>query len=260
MKLKDKVTIITGGGKGMGIEFVRAFAREGALLTVCGRTVSPLEEIVEEVKGTGVNAIPLAMDVTDESDVESVVAKVIEEFGRVDVLVNTAGSIGPIETIGTEVPVDEFEAVWRTNTLGTFITNKAVLKRMIPQESGCIVNIAGTSGLRGYAKRVGYSSSKWGVIGVTKTLAIDMGPYNIRVNAIAPGATRGERIDTICREKARVRGLTFEEVEKEYCKDMPIGRLLEASEMAALGIFLASDDSSPITGQVIAADGGWSAK
>jgi 3-oxoacyl-[acyl-carrier protein] reductase len=260
MKLKNRVAIITGGGKGMGIDFVRAFAKEGAKIAVCGRTISTLEKVVDEVKGMGTEAIAASMDVTDETSVESTVEKVLNEFDRVDILVNTAGTIGPIETIATEVPVAAFEKIWRINTLGTFITNKAVLKKMIPQKTGVIVNIAGTSGLRGYKMRVGYSSSKWGVVGITKTLALEMGQYNIRVNAIAPGATRGERIDTICREKAKTRGWTFEEVEKEYCEDMPIGRLIEPSEQASVGVFLASDDSSAITGQVIAVDGGWTAK
>ena len=260
MKLKGKVAIITGGGKGMGVEFVRAFAREGARLAVCGRTRSALEKIVDEVRKMDLEALPIVMDVTDETSVESAVSKVIEKFGRVDILVNTAGATGPIETIATEVSPKDFEEIWRINTLGTFITNKAVLKRMISQNSGVIVNIAGTSGLRGYKMRVGYSSSKWGVVGITKTLALEMGQYNIRVNAIAPGATRGERIDTICREKAKVRGWSFGEAEKEYCEDMPIGRLIEPSEQASVGVFLASDDSSAITGQVIAADGGWTAR
>ena len=257
MKLKDKIAIITGGGRGMGKEFVRAFAREGAHVVVGGRTMSNLEEMAEEVKKAGPKALALQMDVTNEKSVESVVKRTVDAFGRIDILANTAGTIGPIETIGTEVSAEDFENVWRINTLGTFLTNKAVLKVMIPQREGRIVNIAGTSGLRGYPMRVAYSSSKWGVIGITKTLALDVGRYNIRVNAICPGATLGDRMSTIVHEKARVRGVSVEEVEQEYAQDMALKRWLKPTEMAAAAVFLASDDSSAITGQAYAVDGGW---
>ena len=257
MKLKDKIAIITGGGRGMGKEFVRAFAREGAHVVVGGRTMSNLEEMAEEVKKAGPKALALQMDVTNEKSVESVVKRTVDAFGRIDILANTAGTIGPIETIGTEVSAEDFENVWRINTLGTFLTNKAVLKVMIPQREGRIVNIAGTSGLRGYPMRVAYSSSKWGVIGITKTLALDVGRYNIRVNAICPGATLGDRMSTIVHEKARVRGVSVEEVEQEYAQDMAMKRWLKPTEMAAAAVFLASDDSSAITGQAYAVDGGW---
>jgi len=257
MRLKDKMAIVTGGGKGMGKEFVRAFAREGAHVAVCGRTMSNLEEVASEVKEMGRKALALPMDVTKEGSVESGVKRTVDEFGRIDILVNTAGMIGPVETIGAEVSAEDFESVWRTNTLGTFLTNKAVLKVMIPQKEGRIINIAGTSGLRGYPMRVAYSSSKWGVIGITKTLALDVGRYNIRVNAICPGATLGERMSTIVREKSRVRGVSVEQIEGEYAEDMALKRWLKPTELAAAGVFLASDDSSAITGQAIAVDGGW---
>ena len=257
MKLKGKVAIVTGGAKGMGKEFSLAFAREGADVVVCARNISELEKVTSEIKGMGQKSIALLMDVTSESSVEGAVRRAVGEFGRIDILANTAGVIGPIETMGTNVSVADFESVWRTNTLGTFITNRAVLKVMIPQKEGRIVNIAGTSGLRGYRMRVAYSSSKWAVIGITKTLALEVGRYNIRVNAICPGATMGDRMSTIVHEKARVRGVPVEEVEKEYAEDMALKRWLKPTEQAAAAIFLASDDSSAITGQAIAADGGW---
>jgi NAD(P)-dependent dehydrogenase (short-subunit alcohol dehydrogenase family) len=197
------------------------------------------------------------MDVTDERSVEAAVKQAVNKFGRIDILANTAGTIGPIETMGINVSAEYFESVWKTNTLGTFLTNKAVLKVMIPQRSGVIVNIAGTSGLRGYRMRVAYSSSKWGVIGITKTLSLEVGQYNIRINAICPGATLGERMSTIVREKARVRGVSVKEVENEYAQDMALKRWLKPTELAAAAVFLASDDSSAMTGQAVAVDGGW---
>jgi NAD(P)-dependent dehydrogenase (short-subunit alcohol dehydrogenase family) len=257
MKLKDKIAIITGGAKGMGKEFSRAFAGEGAHVIVCARTLSVLEEIASEIKGMGRQSLAVAMDVTDERSVEAAVKQAVNKFGRIDILANTAGTIGPIETMGINVSAEDFESVWKTNTLGTFLTNKAVLKVMIPQRSGVIVNIAGTSGLRGYRMRVAYSSSKWGVIGITKTLSLEVGQYNIRINAICPGATLGERMSTIVREKARVRGVSVKEVENEYAQDMALKRWLKPTELAAAAVFLASDDSSAMTGQAVAVDGGW---
>jgi 3-oxoacyl-[acyl-carrier protein] reductase len=257
MKLKDKIAIVTGGAKGMGKEFSLAFAREGAHVVVCARTLSALESVAAEIRKIGCKALPLSMDVTNEKSVESAVRRTVDEFGRIDILANTAGAIGPIETMGINVSAEDFESVWKTNTLGTFLTNKIVLKVMIPQRSGVIVNIAGTSGLRGYRMRVAYSSSKWGVIGITKTLALEVGQFNIRVNAICPGATLGDRMATIVREKARVRGVSIEEIEREYAEDMALKRWLKPTELAAAAVFLASDDSSAMTGQAIAVDGGW---
>jgi NAD(P)-dependent dehydrogenase (short-subunit alcohol dehydrogenase family) len=257
MKLKDKIAIVTGGAKGMGKEFSRAFAREGAHVVVCARKLSALEEIAGEIKEMGRQTLAVSMDVADVHAVEAAVKQTVDKFGRVDILANTAGVIGPIETMGINVSAEDFENVWRTNTLGTFLTNKAVLKVMIPQRSGVIVNVAGTSGLRGYRMRVAYSSSKWGVIGVTKTLALEVGQYNIRVNAICPGATLGERMSTIVRQKAKVRGVSVDEIEQEYAEDMALKRWLKPTELASAAVFLASDDSSAMTGQAIAVDGGW---
>lgn len=257
MKLEDKIAIVTGGGRGMGKEFSRAFAREGAHVVVCGRTVSYLEEVAAEIKDMGRKVLALSMDVTDESSVESAVKRTVDEFGRIDILAHTAGGTGPIETMVTETLAKDFEAIWRQNTYGTFLTNKAVLKVMIPQRDGCIVNIAGTSGLRGYPMRTAYSSSKWGVIGITKTIALEVGKYNIRVNAICPGATWGDRMNKIVNEKARVRGVSVEEIGREYVEDMALKRWLQPTEQAAAAVFLASDDASAITGQAIAVDGGW---
>jgi NAD(P)-dependent dehydrogenase (short-subunit alcohol dehydrogenase family) len=257
MKLKDKIAIVTGGGRGMGTEFCRAFAREGAHLVVCGRTLSNVEEITAELKQMGRKALAIPLDVTDEASVESGVSRTVAEFGRVDILAHTAGVIGPIETIGTEVSAEDFEEVWRVNTLGTFLTNKAVLKVMIPQREGRIVNVAGVAGLRGYPMRVAYSASKWGVIGITKTLALEVGRYNVRVNALCPGVTLGERMTTIVREKARIRRISVEEIERAYAESMALQRWLKPAEMAAAAVFLASDDSSAVTGQAYAVDGGF---
>ena len=257
MRLKGKVAIVTGGGKGMGRDFALAFAREGAHVVVCGRTLAALESAASEIKAMGGKALALPMDVTEEDSVESAVKQTVNEFGRVDILANTAGGTGPIETMGINVSAKDFERVWRTNALGTFLTNKAVLKVMIPQRDGRIVNVAGVAGLRGYKMRVGYSASKWGVIGITKTLALEVAEYNIRINALCPGITWGERMSNIVGEKARIRGVSAEEVEREYMGSMPMKRWLKGTEMAAAAVFLASDDSSAMTGQAMAVDGGW---
>ena len=172
-------------------------------------------------------------------------------------LVNVAGSNGPIEAPLWELPADDFPLVNESNIKGTFLPMKYVLAVMVEQRAGKIVNIGGTSGLRGYRYRAAYSSSKWGVRGLTRTAALDAGEYGINVNVVCPGIVHTERMDKLCVEKARVRGWTEEQVYAEYVEEMALGRVTEPQDVADAVLFLASDDSRNITGQELTADGGW---
>jgi NAD(P)-dependent dehydrogenase (short-subunit alcohol dehydrogenase family) len=177
--------------------------------------------------------------------------------GRIDILVNAAGITGPIETPVWDIDEKDWDAVLAANLKGTFLPTKHVLPTMIAQRYGKIVNISGSSGLRGYKNRAAYSSSKWALRGFTRTVALEVGPYNVNVNALHPGIVGGDRMDKLCREKARRRGSTPEQVYREYVEEMALRRVTAAQDIANAVCFLASDDSRNMTGQSVTVDGGW---
>ncbi|HVQ76056.1 MAG TPA: SDR family NAD(P)-dependent oxidoreductase [Candidatus Binatia bacterium] len=257
MKLADRIGIVTGAAKGMGRDICLTLARAGADLVLAAREPAPLATLAQEIEGLGRRAIFLSTDVTDEAQVARMVARAGEAFGRVDILVNGAGVTGPIETPVWEIAAEDFDAVLAANVRGTFLPTKHVLPGMIARRYGKIVNISGSSGLRGYKYRAAYSSSKWALRGFTRTVALEVGPHNVNVNAIHPGIVAGPRMDTLCREKARKRGWTPEQVYEEYVADMALRRVTTAQDIADAVLFLASDDSKNMTGQSVAVDGGW---
>src|SRR5438552_4100834 len=209
----------------MGRDICLTLAREGAHLTLAAREPAPPEALAREVEALGRRALVVPTDGTDEPAVERLVARARETFGRVDILVNAAGITGPIETPVWEIKADDFDQVIAINLRGTFLPTKHVLPGMIQQRSGKIVNISGTSGLRGYKNRAAYSSSKWALRGFTRTVALEAGPYHVDLNALHPGIVGGDRMDKLCREKARRRGWTPERVYQEYVDEMALKRV-----------------------------------
>jgi NAD(P)-dependent dehydrogenase (short-subunit alcohol dehydrogenase family) len=257
MKLADRIAVVTGAAKGMGRDICLTLAREGANLAIAAREPAPLEALGAEISAIGRRAIAVPTDVTDEAAVERLVTRTRDTFGRIDILVNAAGITGPIETPVWEIKADDFDQVIAVNVRGTFLPTKYVLPTMIKQRYGKIVNISGTSGLRGYKYRAAYSSSKWALRGFTRTVALEAGPYNINVNALHPGIVGGDRMDKLCREKAKKRGWTPEQVYREYVDEMALKRVTVAQDIANAVLFLVSDDSSNMTGQSVTVDGGW---
>ena len=257
MKLADRIAIVTGAAKGMGRDICLTLAREGAHLTLAAREPEPLEALARDIEALGRRALVVPTDVTDEPAVERMVARTREAFGRIDILVNAAGVTGPIETPVWEIKAADFDQVIAVNLRGTFLPTKHVLPAMIQQRSGKIVNISGTSGLRGYKYRAAYSSSKWALRGFTRTVALEVGPYNINVNALHPGIVGGARMDKLCREKAKQRGSSPERVYQEYVDEMALRRVTTARDIANAVLFLVSDDSLNMTGQSVTVDGGW---
>ena len=196
-------------------------------------------------------------DVTDEAAVQQMVAKTTEAFGRIDILVNAAGVTGPIETPVQDIRVEDFRFVLEANIVGTFLPTKHVLPGMIARKYGKVVNISGTSGLRGYKYRAAYSSSKWALRGFTRTVALEVGPHNVNVNALHPGIVAGDRMDKLCREKGKKRGWTPERVYQEYVDEMALRRVTVSQDIANAVLFLVSDESKNMTGQSVTVDGGW---
>ncbi len=259
MRLKDRVAIVTGGAKGMGGTISLAFAREGAHLVIAGRDRDALHAHADRIRSAwaGSQILPVCVDVTDEASVQGMVRTCMEMFGRIDVLVTAHGVIGPIETPLHEISSEDWHYVLNSNLYGVFLCCKAVVPVMIAQRYGKIINVGGTSGLRGYRYRAAYSSSKWAVRGLTRTLALEVGPYNVNVNVLVPGVVEGDRMSTIIREKARKQGRTAEQVYEDYVREMALRRFSTPEDIAAAAVFLASDESRQITGQEIVVDGGW---
>lgn len=257
MRVADRIAVVTGAAKGMGWDICTTLAREGADLVLAARDLAPLEKLAGEITAFGRRAITVSCDVTNEAQVAAMAARAAEAFGRVDILINAAGVTGPIETPVQDISVEDFRAVLDSNIIGTFLPIKYVLPGMIARRYGKIVNISGSSGLRGYKYRTAYSSSKWAIRGLTRTVALEAGPHNVNVNALHPGIVAGDRMDKLCREKAKKRGWTPERVYQEYVDEMALRRVTVSKDIANAVLFLSSDESSNMTGQSVTVDGGW---
>lgn len=184
MRLAGKSVLVTGGGSGIGKAIALAFAGEGANVSVCGRRQEPLNQTVAEIERCGVRGLAVAADVSHESDVERMMSSTVDTFGRLDVLVNNAGVVS--RTSVKDCTVSEFKNVLETNLLANFMCCKYALTSLIATR-GSIINIASTAGLRGMRNRVAYSSSKAGIVALTKCIALDLAPEGVRVNCICPG-------------------------------------------------------------------------
>jgi 3-oxoacyl-[acyl-carrier protein] reductase len=260
LQLKDKVTVITGPAKGMGRAVTLAFAREGATLVLAGRDTAAIEPVAEEARALGVKAAVLACDLTDANQTEALARHAVEAFGRIDVLVNVAGGSGPIGKTGWETSTDEFNEIVQLNMAGCFNTMHAVLPGMVAQRSGKVVNVGGTFGMRGRAGRMAYSASKWGLRGITKSFALEAGPFNINVNCVAPGMVDGPRFrEKVCANMAKKLGITLEEAMTRHAADYALQRVSTDDDVANACLFLASDVSRQITGVDLPVDGGWAA-
>jgi 3-oxoacyl-[acyl-carrier protein] reductase len=259
LELKDRVAIITGGAKGMGGKISLRLAQEGARLCLCARDQKALDEQAEEIRKEipGLEAITVAMDVREEDQVKAMVEETLKAFGTIDILVNTSSVIGPVETPVHQISVDDWDYVIGVNLKGTFLCCKHVIPTLIGKKWGKVVNISGTSGLRGYINRASYSSSKWAVRGFTRTLALELGPNNINVNCICPGPVYGERMDKIIRDKAKAWNSSTDEVYKIYTSEMALGRFPDEDEIAHAVIYLCSEKSRNMTGQALVIDSGW---
>jgi 3-oxoacyl-[acyl-carrier protein] reductase len=257
MKLKDKVTIITGGGTGIGKAITLAFAAEGAVVVVAARTLSRLEEVAKAVRAKGGKARAIQTDISDHEQVKRMVAQTMNEFGQIDILVNNAalGTFNNADVV--DMNLDNWHNLLAVNLTGAMLCSREVLKDMIPRRSGNIVNISSVAGISGVPKESPYSISKWGLIGFTETLAIEAGKFGIRVNCLSPGATRTQEFDDWVTGAARDAGISYEEMMSKITDNNALKRIAEPSEIAACAVFLASDDSSAITGHNLIASCGF---
>ncbi|OYX87021.1 MAG: short-chain dehydrogenase [Azorhizobium sp. 35-67-5] len=218
-----------------------------------------MEPVANEVRASGAHAMVVACDLTDAAQCEAAAQKTRAAYGgRIDILVNVAGGSGPIGKTGVETTPQEFDDIVTLNMNGCFHAMRAVLPTMIAQRDGKIVNVGGTFGMRGRAGRMAYSASKWGLRGITKSFALEVGQYNINVNCVAPGMVDGPRFrDKVCADMARKLGITLEEAMERHAADYALRRVTVDDDVANACLFLASDVSRQITGTDLPVDGGW---
>jgi NAD(P)-dependent dehydrogenase (short-subunit alcohol dehydrogenase family) len=247
-RLDGRTAIVTGGGRGLGRYMAEAISDAGANLVLCSRKKEPLEEVRGEIEARGGRALALSCDVTEQEDVERVVATAHETFGSVDVLVNNSGA-----TWGAppdEMPPEKFDRVIAVNVRGTFLMAQAVGRHMIERESGgTIINISSVAALVGghpdYMQTVGYNASKGAIISMTRDLATSWAKHRITVNAIAPGWF-----------PTRMSGGLIDKFGERMVGDIPLGRFGNPEDLKGVVVFLASPAAAYITGQTIVVDGG----
>jgi NAD(P)-dependent dehydrogenase (short-subunit alcohol dehydrogenase family) len=259
LQLNGRVAMITGPAKGMGAVITEAFAAEGARLALLGRDCIAIEPVAKSVRATGGEAIVVPCDLTDPQQCADAAAKTKAAYGdRIDILVNVAGGSGPIGKTGVDTTPEEFDAIVTLNMNGCFHTMRSVLPTMMAQRYGKIVNVGGTFGMRGRAGRMAYSASKWGLRGITKSFALEVGPHNINVNCVAPGMVDGPRFrEKVCADMAKRLGISIEEAIERHAAEYALKRVTTDRDVANACLFFASDVSRQITGVDLPVDGGW---
>jgi len=253
--LAKKVAIITGASKGIGRELSYRFAREGARVVCAARSADLVKETAAQVQAAGGEAIAVPCDAGDEAAVRALVAAATRTFGRVDVLVNNAGDGGPTKPVQDYLMEDWLYTIHSCLT-SSYVCTRFAVPEMIKAGGGSIVNISSVAGRRGLPYRIGYCSAKAGQVGMTYGLALELAPHNIRVNAIAPGAVEGDRIDRVIAGQAQVRGIPVDDMRRALIERSQLKRMVTAGDIAELAVFLGSDLAQNISGQCIAVSAG----
>ncbi len=239
--------LITAGASGLGRAMAEAFAAQGARVWVA------------DVDGAALETCPAGwgrsrVDVTDEAAMAAMFHRIRAEWGGLDVLCANAGIAGPTAPV-EEVSLQDWRACIAVNLDGAFLAARYAAPMMKAQGAGAMILTSSTAGLYGYPGRAPYAAAKWAVIGLMKTLAMELGPSGVRVNAICPGAVEGPRMEGVLRPEAAAKGMTRDQVYRGYASGTSMGRFVEARDVAAMAVFLASDAARLVSGQVIAVDG-----
>jgi NAD(P)-dependent dehydrogenase (short-subunit alcohol dehydrogenase family) len=241
--------LITAGASGIGKEIARSFAANGATVCICDINANALETAAKEIPGLKT----LVCDVSKRQDIECMVAASIEVLGGLDVLVNNAGISGPTAPVESADP-DQWEAVMTVDVIGTFHVTRLSIPHLKNSSAGSIVIMSSLGGRFGYPNRSAYCTAKMGLIGFAKTLSRELGQYNIRVNAIAPGAVGGDRIERVLQGRAGAEHKTLEEEREAAMSIQSLKRFVDPKDIAALILFLTSDAGKSISGQVLPID------
>jgi NAD(P)-dependent dehydrogenase (short-subunit alcohol dehydrogenase family) len=241
--------LVTAGAAGIGREIVRAFAANGAKVFVSDINAAGLDALSKEIKGV----MTRVCDNSKRSDIEALIPASVQALGGLDVLVNNAGVSGPTAPV-EEVDPGKWEEVMNVNLNGTFNVTRLAIPHLKKSSAGNIIIISSLGGRYGYPNRSPYCTSKWGLIGFTKTLALELGDFNIRANAIAPGAVGGERIERVLESRATKERKTSQEEKEAALSIQALKRFVDPRDIAALCVFIASDAGKSISGQVLPID------
>ena len=258
MRVKDKITILTGAGSGIGRATAILFAGEGAIVYASDIDEAGLKETLSLVKEGKENVHITKVDVTKYDDVRQHVDEVAKKHGRIDCLIVNAGvvRVGQVE----DFPEEDYDVLLNVNLKGLFFTCKAAIPYFKKQKSGNIITLASVAAHIGQNNHANYCSTKHGVLGFTKALALDMAPYNVRVNSVSPGATDTPMLRTDVGKEAVQRGVSFEQIRKEFEEQGVLTRWADPLEIATGILFLATSDASYMTGADLRIDGGWTTR
>jgi NAD(P)-dependent dehydrogenase (short-subunit alcohol dehydrogenase family) len=245
----EQRVLVTGGASGIGREIVRAFVEAGAKVFTCDTDGKALDDLVKELP----QVATAPCDVSNRQEVARLVEALAGAFGGLDVLVNNVGISGPTLPVESLDP-DDWDKVVLVNLTGTFNVTRLCIPHLKKSRAGVIINMSSVAGRFGYPNRSAYSASKWGVVGFTKTLSMELGGYGIRANAILPGAVDGPRLQLVFEGRAKLTGQTPEEVKKGIMINQSIQSLVDPRDIAALAVFLASDSAKVISGQILPID------
>lgn len=247
MRLKNKTAVVTGASKGIGKAIAESYAKEGASVVLASRSLNALEEAVKDIKAKGGEASAMTVDVRNPESVDTLMKKTVERYGRLDILVNNAGIT--MGAASEDLSPEDWRAALETDLFGVFFGCQAAARIMIPQGGGNIINISSVNGILAAPRRAAYCASKAAVNELTKVLAIEWADRNIRVNAIAPGYIRTELVQDVIDKGA----ISMEAI----LKRTPQHRIGEVQDVAALALYMASEESSFMTGSIVNIDGGW---
>jgi NAD(P)-dependent dehydrogenase (short-subunit alcohol dehydrogenase family) len=241
--------LVTAGASGIGKEIARAFAATSAKVCVCDIDTQALEIAAKDIPGL----LTKVCDISKRQDIERMMLDAVADLGGLDVLVNNAGVSGPTASVESMDP-EAWEMVMKVDLTGTFNVTRVAIPHLKKSDAGVIINMSSVAGRFGYGNRSPYSTAKWGLIGFTKTLSIELGPYGIRANAILPGAVAGPRVEKVFQGRAQATHQSIEDIKKEALAVQSIKRLVEPKDIAALAVFLASDAAKSISGQMLPID------
>jgi NAD(P)-dependent dehydrogenase (short-subunit alcohol dehydrogenase family) len=250
-----QVVIVTGASKGIGRAIAERFAAAGARVVCAARTRALVEETAARIRDNGAEALAVVCDASRAEDAKALVNRSIERYGRLDCLINNAGDSGPTSAV-QDYSLDDWHGTIESCLTSAFLCAKFAVPPMIAAGGGVIVNIASMAARRGLPFRAGYCAAKGGQLGLTYGLAVELGPHNIRVNAILPGAVEGDRIDRVIAGQAHARGVAPDVVRQNFVERAPLRRMATALDVAHLALFLCSDEAHNISGQCIPVNAG----
>lgn len=256
MRLAGKIAIVTGAGQGLGEAIALRLAREGCNVTVADINLAAAQETAKKIREMKKDSLALRTDVTKSDEVGLMVEETVKKFGRLDILVSNAGILKSYEI--TEFPEEEWRRIIEVNLIGYFLTAREAARVMKKQRSGMIIQINSKSGKKGSYWNSAYAASKFGGISLTQSMALDLAPYGIRVNAVCPGNLLDSPlwVNSLYEQYARKWGVSREEVRKKYESQVPLGRGCRYEDVANVVVFLTSDEASYMTGQAINVTGG----